>query len=279
VNPATGQTIRSYSETTDRDLDEALRTGDMAFGEWRRTPWVLRQDLLTRVAVLLRESAASHARLMADEMGKPLAQGLAETDKCALACEYFANHAEEFLRDRPAVSDASVSFVTFQPLGVLLAVMPWNFPYWQVFRCAAPALMAGNVVLLKHASNVSGCALEIERVFREAGLPHGAFRTVLVSASRIGAVIEHPAIKAVTLTGSVPAGRAIAALAGAALKKTVLELGGSDPYVVLEDADLETAVDACVTSRLTNSGQSCIAAKRFIVVEAVADAFERQFVE
>jgi len=279
VNPATGMPIQSYEEQSDAELLQALDAGDMAFTGWKVTGWDHRRNLMNAATSLLRERKNHHARLMADEMGKPLAQGLAETEKCAWVCEYFAQHAERFLADQEVDTEATHSFVTFQPLGVLLAVMPWNFPYWQVFRCAAPALMAGNVVALKHASNVTGCALAIEQVFREAGFPAGAFQSLRVGSRRFSPLIEHPAVKAVTLTGSVPAGRAIAAQAGAALKKTVLELGGSDPYIVLDDADLPAAADTCVASRLINSGQSCIAAKRFIVVETVAAAFERLFVE
>jgi succinate-semialdehyde dehydrogenase/glutarate-semialdehyde dehydrogenase len=232
-----------------------------------------------RTAALLRERRDALARLMAVEMGKPLAQGRAEADKCALVCEYYAEHAESFLAPETVASDAARSFVTFRPLGVVLAVMPWNFPLWQVFRFAAPALMAGNAGVLKHASNVCGTALAIGEVFRHAGLPAGLFRTLLVSSARVGEMIDAREVAAVTLTGSTPAGRAVAARAGAALKKTVLELGGSDPYLVLEDADLDLAAETCAASRLINSGQSCIAAKRFIVVESVRAEFERRFVE
>jgi succinate-semialdehyde dehydrogenase/glutarate-semialdehyde dehydrogenase len=212
-------------------------------------------------------------------MGKPVREGRVEAEKCAWVCEYYAENAARFLADEPVETDASASFVAFRPLGIVLAVMPWNFPFWQVFRFAAPGLMAGNAGLLKHASNVPGCALAIEEVFREAGFPEGLFRALLVGSERVEALIEHPLVRAVTLTGSATAGRAVAGAAGRNLKKTVLELGGSDPYVILEDADLEAAVETCVKSRLINSGQSCIAAKRFIVVEPVREAFERGFVE
>jgi succinate-semialdehyde dehydrogenase/glutarate-semialdehyde dehydrogenase len=216
---------------------------------------------------------------MALEMGKPLVQGKAEVEKCAWVCDYYAEHAAAFLADEAAETDASRSYVSFRPLGVVLAVMPWNFPLWQVFRFAAPALMAGNAGVLKHASNVVGCALAIEAVFREAGFPADLFRTLVIGSKLVRDVIEAPEIRAVTLTGSGPAGRAVAAAAGGALKKTVLELGGSDPYVVLEDADLGETVATCVNSRLINSGQSCIAAKRFIVVEAVLPEFLRRYVD
>ncbi|RMI03532.1 MAG: NAD-dependent succinate-semialdehyde dehydrogenase, partial [Calditrichaeota bacterium] len=209
----------------------------------------------------------------------PIREGRAEAEKCAWVCDYYAEKTEEFLQPEFIPTDAGKSYVTFNPLGVVLAVMPWNFPFWQVFRFAAPALMAGNVAVLKHASNVPGCALAIEEIFREVGFPENVFRTLLVGSPRVEQIIEHPLVKAVTLTGSTPAGRAVARKAGEMLKKTVLELGGSDPYLILEDADLSATVATCVASRLINSGQSCIAAKRFIVVEAIREEFEQQFVE
>jgi succinate-semialdehyde dehydrogenase/glutarate-semialdehyde dehydrogenase len=215
---------------------------------------------------------------MATEMGKPLKQGAAEVEKCALGCDYYADNAEAHLAPETIKTENSKSYVAFEPLGVVLAVMPWNFPLWQVYRFAAPALMAGNVGVLKHASNVPGCALVIEEIFTQAGFPEGAFRTLLIANKQVQAVIEHPLVRAVTLTGSTAAGKTVAAQAAAVLKKTVLELGGSDPYVVLEDADLDHAVQTCVNSRLINSGQSCIAAKRFIVVEPVLAAFTDRFV-
>jgi succinate-semialdehyde dehydrogenase/glutarate-semialdehyde dehydrogenase len=216
---------------------------------------------------------------MALEMGKPVAAGRAEADKCAWVCEYYADHAEGFLADEPIATDATHSFVRYEPLGVVLAVMPWNFPLWQVFRFAAPALMAGNAGVLKHASNVCGCALAIEDVFRRAGFPEHLFRSLLVGSRQVDALLGHPRIMAATLTGSTPAGKAVARRAGELLKKTVLELGGSDPYLILEDADVEAAAATCVASRLINSGQSCIAAKRFIVVEPVRSRFEELFVQ
>jgi succinate-semialdehyde dehydrogenase/glutarate-semialdehyde dehydrogenase len=233
---------------------------------------------MARAATILRDRAREFGELMTAEMGKPVAGGVAEAEKCAWVCDYYAENAEEFLADQEVESDATRSFVTFQPIGVVLAVMPWNFPFWQVFRFAAPNLMAGNAGLLKHASNVPGCALAIEDVFKEAGFPDGLFKTLLVPGNGVSQVIEHPLVRAVTLTGSTPAGQAVASKAGEVLKKTVLELGGSDPYVVLEDADLAKAATICATARLINSGQSCIAAKRFIVVEAVREEFERLFV-
>jgi succinate-semialdehyde dehydrogenase/glutarate-semialdehyde dehydrogenase len=279
VNPATGRLVHTLPETPAGEIDGIVQHADRAFGAWRGTAFDERARLMRRAAGILRERAGAYARLMAEEMGKPVRDGRAEAEKCAWVCDYYAEHAELFLADEPVETDASASFVAFRPLGVVLAVMPWNFPFWQVFRFAAPGLMAGNAGLLKHASNVPGCALAIEEVFREAGFPKGLFRALLVGSERVEELIEHPLVRAVTLTGSGPAGRAVAGAAGRNLKKTVLELGGSDPYVILADADLEAAVETCVKSRLINSGQSCIAAKRFVVVEPVREAFERGFVE
>ncbi|HKY59498.1 MAG TPA: NAD-dependent succinate-semialdehyde dehydrogenase [Gemmatimonadota bacterium] len=279
VNPATGKTIRTVEETPADEIEGIVERAHRAFEAWRGTTFDERARVMHRAAGILRERAGAYARLMAEEMGKPVRDGRAEAEKCAWVCEYYAENAERFLADQPVETDARASFVTFRPLGVVLAVMPWNFPFWQVFRFAAPGLMAGNAGLLKHASNVPGCALAIEEVFREAGFPEGLFRALLVGSERVEALIEQPLVRAVTLTGSGPAGRAVAAAAGRSLKKTVLELGGSDPYVILEDADLDHAVETCVKSRLINSGQSCIAAKRFVVVEPVREAFERGFVE
>ena len=213
------------------------------------------------------------------EMGKPINQSKAEIEKCAWACEYYAANAEKFLADEIIITDASRSYNAYKPLGVVLAVMPWNFPFWQVFRFAAPNLMAGNAGILKHSSNVTGCAFAIEEIFREAGFPENIFRALIISSKNIKPVIENKNISAVTITGSVPAGRAVATMAGSALKKSVLELGGSDPYLILEDADLEIASEICVNSRIINGGQSCIAAKRFIVVESILDEFENLFVK
>lgn len=271
VNPTTGAPIQVFADHSDAAVAQALReAGAVPAGD--------RAPALRAAARLLRARRDDLARLMALEMGKPVTQGCAEAEKCAWVCEYYADHAAQFLTPQPVATEATRSFVMFQPLGTVLAVMPWNFPFWQVFRCAAPALMAGNTVMLKHASNVPGCALAIEQLFREAGLPVGAFRTLLISAARAEALIAHPAIQAVTVTGSTAAGQAIAAKAGACLKKSVLELGGSDPYLVLDDADLEAAATACVTARLLNSGQSCIAAKRFLVMESVRPRFEELLV-
>jgi succinate-semialdehyde dehydrogenase/glutarate-semialdehyde dehydrogenase len=237
-----------------------------------------RARLICAAGAALRRRLEDHARLITSEMGKPLPQARSEVEKCAMACDYFAQHAARFLAPEKPPGAPKNGVVVFQPLGVLLAVMPWNFPFWQAFRAAAPALMAGNTVLLKHASNVCGCALAIESVFREAGLPSGAFQALLIGADCVPALISHPDVAAVTLTGSTEAGRQVAALAGAALKKTVLELGGSDPYVILKDADLDLAAEACAQGRLVNTGQSCIAAKRMIVVDTVRAEFERRLV-
>ena len=271
VNPTTGATLQVYADHSDAAVEQALR--DAA-----AVPASDRAPVLRAAARLLRERRDDLAQLMALEMGKPVTQGRAEAEKCAWVCDYYADHAPAFLAPQPVATEATRSWILFQPLGTLLAVMPWNFPFWQVFRCAAPALMAGNPVVLKHASNVPGCALAIAQLFRDAGGPVGAFQTLLISAARAEALIAHSAIRAVTVTGSTAAGQAIAARAGACLKKSVLELGGSDPYLVLEDADLEVAAAACVTARLLNSGQSCIAAKRFLVVESVRPEFEERFV-
>jgi len=279
LNPATGELIREYAELTPEEVDSALAAAHRAFGCWRETTFGERATVVRDAARLLRERADDYATLMALEMGKPVRDGRAEAQKCAWVCEYYADNAEAFLQRETIETDGSSSFVTFQPLGVVLAVMPWNFPFWQVFRFAAPGLMAGNVGVLKHASNVPGCALAIEEVFREAGLPQGVFTTLLIGSAQVDSVIDNPLVKAVTLTGSTPAGRAVASGAGDRLKKTVLELCGSDPYVILEDADLHTTVPACVTSKLLNAGQSCIAAKRLIVVDGIYDEFVERFVE
>ncbi len=278
INPANGEIIASYEEHSAAQVQERLAAANRARRNWRRASFAERAVPVARAGNLLRRDQDSLARLMALEMGKPVDQGRAEAEKCATCCDYFAAQAERFLRDEPVATEAAHSFVTFQPLGTVLAVMPWNFPLWQVFRAAAPALMAGNALVLKHASNVSGCALAIESVFREAGLPDGLFSTLLVGSPRVASLLADPLVHAVTLTGSTSAGRSVAETAGRHLKKCVLELGGSDPYIVLEDADLERAAETCAASRLINSGQSCIAAKRFIVVRAVRQEFEERFV-
>jgi succinate-semialdehyde dehydrogenase/glutarate-semialdehyde dehydrogenase len=279
VNPANGKVIHKYEEMTWEQIESILEDTQDAFQSWKETTFAERSKKMKTAAKLLRDRKDEYARLMADEMGKPLAQGRGEVDKCAWCCDYYAETAEKFLSPEVVETDASKSFVTFNPLGIVLAVMPWNFPFWQVFRFAAPGLMAGNAGILKHASNVPGCALAIEEIFREAEFPKNLFRTVLINNQVVASIIEHPHVKAATLTGSTPAGKSVASKAGSLLKKTVLELGGSDPYLILKDADLELAVDTCVSSRLINGGQSCIAAKRFIVVNEVRNRFEEMFVE
>lgn len=277
IDPTTGEVQATYTEHSDAAVQRTLESAAAAQRMWREISFVERGEKLRIVAALLRRDKSRHAMLAAREMGKPIEQGAAEIEKCATCCEYFADHAASFLADEETNAGFTRSRIVFQPLGVLLAVMPWNFPFWQVIRAAAPALMAGNAVVLKHASNVCGCSLAMESVFREAELPSGLFTAVLMSGRRVERWIAHPLVAAVTLTGSTEAGKRVAAAAGAHLKKTVLELGGSDPYLVLEDADLESAAETCVNSRLINSGQSCIAAKRFIVVRKVREQFENLF--
>jgi succinate-semialdehyde dehydrogenase/glutarate-semialdehyde dehydrogenase len=279
VDPATGKTIQEYEEASPEAVTRILGASEAAFASWRATTFEHRAAIVAQAGTLLRERAEELAVLMAAEMGKPLPQGRSEVEKCATCCDHYARHAAGYLADEEVATEAKHSYVRYEPLGPVLAVMPWNFPFWQVFRFAAPALMAGNVGLLKHASNVSGCALAIEDIFRTAGVPVGAFQVLLISSGRVGDVIDSPHVRAVTLTGSTPAGRDVASRSGRAIKKTVLELGGSDAYLVLEDADLEAAAEACVRSRLINSGQSCIAAKRFLVMESVRTRFEDLFIE
>jgi len=279
VNPATGDVTETYEPTSPKELERILASAHAAFLEWRNTPFSTRARHMRNAGEVLKKRRADFARLMTLEMGKPIVQAEAEVDKCAWNCEFYAEHAEGFLAEQPRETDASRSYVRFDPLGTVLAVMPWNFPFWQVFRFAAPALMAGNAGVLKHASNVPGCALAIESVFRDAGFPRGLFATVLIGSSAVAGLIADRRIVAATLTGSDRAGSTVAEHAGRALKKTVLELGGSDPFIVLADADPATTAKMAAEARLVNSGQSCIAAKRFIVVEAVADQFIPRFVE
>jgi succinate-semialdehyde dehydrogenase/glutarate-semialdehyde dehydrogenase len=279
VNPATGQRIAVYDEMPPDAVKRAIETAHERFLAWRTTSFADRAGLMRQAAAGLRAKAKDYGRLMAEEMGKPIKDGIAEANKSALGCDYYADNAEKFLAPEIVPTDALKSFVAFRPIGVVLAVMPWNFPFWQVFRAAAPALMAGNAMVLKHASNVPGCALAIEKIFTEAGFPAGLFRTLLVGSKAVDAAIEHPLVRGVTLTGSTAAGRAVAAKAGHMLKKTVLELGGSDAYVVLDDADIEQAAQISTKGRLVNSGQSCIAAKRFIVTGKTRAAFEAAFVK
>ncbi len=277
-NPATGESVQSYEAMSEAALETALATSIEAFGEWRRESLSKRTELLAAAGEVLEKRKGDYAELMAQEMGKPLEEGRSEIEKCAWVCRYYAEKAPSIFERRSIETDASKSFVTFEPIGPVLAVMPWNFPFWQVFRFIAPHVTAGNTGLLKHASNVPGCALAIEDVMRRAGYPEGVFQTLLIGSKLVAGVIEDDRVRAVTLTGSTPAGKAVAGKAGECLKKTVLELGGSDPYVILADAELEPAIGACVTSRLINGGQSCIAAKRFIVTPENRDEFETRMV-
>lgn len=279
INPATGHEIRTYEEHDDAAVEQALARAAAAFKRHGASSFGDRSAKMRRVAEALEDRAREFAALMTAEMGKPISQAVAEAEKCAWACRFYAERAEEFMADDPVDVDGAKAFVTYQPLGPVLAVMPWNFPFWQVFRFAAPALMAGNVALLKHAANVTGCGLAIEELFREAGFDAGEFQTLVVGSERVDAVIQDDRIRAATLTGSVGAGRAVGGSAGKAIKPSVLELGGSDPFIVLADADVEQAVRVGVKARMQNNAQSCIAAKRFIVEESVGDAFTDAFVE
>jgi succinate-semialdehyde dehydrogenase/glutarate-semialdehyde dehydrogenase len=283
VNPATREELASFAEHTPAELEAALAAAGAAQRAWATTSFAERRRCLEAAARLLREGRDGYARMATLEMGKPVAEAAAEVDKCAWNCEFYADQAERFLADEPVQTDALSSWVAYQPLGVVVAIMPWNFPYWQVLRFAAPALMAGNGALLKHSPNVPRCALAIEELFARAGVPDGLFRTLLVTDASVGdatgRLLGDPRVGAVTLTGSERAGAAVGATAGRALKKCVLELGGSDPFVVLADADLGLAAEAAARARFLNGGQSCIAAKRFVVEEPVADEFERRFVD
>ncbi len=273
VNPATDEDLETYQVSTPEEVTAAIEMSDARHLSWRRESFSRRADAIRSVADRLDERAQSLAELMADEMGKPLRAGRGEVEKCAWACRHYADNAERYLADVPIETENRKSYAHHSPLGVVLAVMPWNFPLWQVVRFAAPAIMAGNGALLKHASNVTGCALALDEIFNHGDLPEGLFRALVVPSSRVSGILEHPLVRAVTLTGSAPAGSAVASKAGELLKKSVLELGGSDPYVILEDANLEQAAATCANSRMINGGQSCIAAKRFIVHDSVYDPF------
>jgi acyl-CoA reductase-like NAD-dependent aldehyde dehydrogenase len=278
INPATEELISEYPDHDAAEVERRLTQAAAAFPSWRDFSFAERAILVRRAADLLRENRDRFARMMTEEMGKTLTAAESEVDKCSWVCDFYAEHAAEFLAEQAVATDATRSFILYQPLGPVLAVMPWNFPLWQVFRFLAPGLMAGNVGLLKHASNVPGTALAIEVLFHEAGFPLGVMTTLLVPSARTAELIRHPAVRAVTLTGSDKAGREVAAEAGRCLKKTVLELGGSDPFIVLADADPVEAARQAAKARTINSGQSCIAAKRFLVEEALADRFEEEFV-
>lgn len=279
INPANNLLIAEYPDHDDAEIQQKLALAAERFAEYRTTSFAERATLMRKAAGILRERSATYARLMTEEMGKPIAAAESEVEKCAWACEYYADNAEQFLADLSSATDASKSYVRFQPVGPVLAIMPWNFPFWQCFRFAAPALMAGNVCLLKHASNVPGSAIAIQEVFSAAGFPPGCFQTLLIGSAKVAAVIDDGRIAAVTLTGSEEAGRKVGESAGRNIKKVVLELGGSDPFIVMKSADLQKAAQTAVTARTINNGQSCIAAKRFIVQEEIAEEFERLFVE
>lgn len=279
TNPFNQEVIQHYIEHSQKEINHIISQADSEFTKWKQTDFNKRAELLRNTASILKKNTEEYSNIMTMEMGKPIRESHAEIEKCAWVCEYYAENGEKFLSSIEVKTDAAKSYVTFQPLGVILAVMPWNFPFWQVFRFAAPTLMAGNVGILKHSSNVSGCALAIEQIFCEAGFPKNVFRTLLINSKKVASVIENPAVKAITLTGSTPAGKAVASKAGEMLKKTVLELGGSDPYIILEDANLQKAANSCSISKLINAGQSCIAAKRFIIVESVLQEFQMLLIQ
>ncbi|HEX3071266.1 MAG TPA: NAD-dependent succinate-semialdehyde dehydrogenase [Thermoanaerobaculia bacterium] len=278
INPATGETIRTFDALDDAAIEAALARASSAFGVNRARSFAERATRMRRTAELLEERKSDLGRLMTMEMGKPVKAAVAEVVKCATTCRYYAEHAEGYLADEPVKTDAKESFIRYEPLGPVLAVMPWNFPFWQVFRFAAPALMAGNVALLKHASNVPQCALAIEETFRDAGFTDHEFQTLLIGSDQVERIISDERVRAVTLTGSEPAGASVASIAAKHIKKAVLELGGSDPFIVMPSANLDDAVSTAVKARIVNNGQSCIAAKRFIIHESIADEFEKRFV-
>ena len=279
INPATGETLKLFESLTQEQIEEKVRLAADTFRSYRHTSFEEREWMMLRAAEILEAEKQEFGRLMTTEMGKPIKAAVQEAEKCAWICRYYAEHATHHLADKVVVTNATKSFVRFQALGPVLAVMPWNFPFWQVFRFAAPALMAGNVGLLKHASNVPQCALAIEEIFGRAGFPDGVFQTLLITSDMVERVLIDPRVAAVTLTGSEPAGRSVASIAGKQIKKTVLELGGSDPFIVMPSAPIEDAVTTAVKARTINNGQSCIAAKRFIIATESYDEFERRFVE
>ena len=274
INPATGETLKTFKPLSSQEVSAKLTLAATSYERYRQTSFAQRSQWLNTTADILEQDARKWGEIMTMEMGKPITSAIAEAKKCALVCRYYAENAAKFLADVPIPSDARNSFVTYQPLGIILAVMPWNFPFWQVFRFVAPALMAGNVGLLKHASNVPQCAIAIEEIITKAGFPEGVFQSLLIGASQVADLLQDEQVKAATLTGSEPAGQSLASIAGHEIKKTVLELGGSDPFIILDDADLEEAATVAVTARMLNSGQSCIAAKRFIMIDRIAEQFE-----
>lgn len=279
INPATEESVKTFAEMTDKTVDAIISSCHNDFMEWRNLTYSDRKPFMLKAAKILNDETEHYAKILTLEMGKTITQARAEVKKCAWVCEYYAENSEEMLNKEIIETDASESFVQFDPIGIVLAVMPWNFPFWQVFRFAAPALMAGNGAVLKHASNVPQSALAIEEIFHKAGFPTNLFRTLMIGSSKVNRVIENPLVKAATLTGSEIAGKSVAATCGRELKKTVMELGGSDPFIILKSADLELASSTAVTARLLNNGQSCIAAKRFIVVEKVYAEFEALFLK
>jgi len=279
INPVDNQLVESFVEYTSHQVVKIIENAHSEFLNWREKSFSERRALMLNVANVLRSNKKKWAEIMTIEMGKPISQAIGEVEKCAWVCEYYAENAQSFLSEEIIQTDASKSYVRFDPIGIVLAVMPWNYPFWQVLRFAAPALMAGNVAILKHASNVPMSALAIEEVFKEAGFPKNVFSTLLIGSKQVENVIKNPFVRAVTLTGSEPAGKAIASSSGKVLKKTVMELGGSDPFIILKDANIEEAIEVGVTARILNNGQSCIAAKRFIMEEEIADEFETGFVQ
>lgn len=279
INPSTGKIEKIFNEYSQKEVLNIVDDADDAFKNWKETAFVQRSELMKNTANILRKKKNELGKILTLEMGKPITQAISEVEKCAWVCDYYADNAEHFLTKEIISTDAAESYIQFDPLGVILAVMPWNFPFWQVFRFAVPSLMAGNTCILKHASNVPMCALTIEKIFEEAEFPKNVFRTILINSSKVEELINHPKIKAVSLTGSEFAGRQVAQNCGKVLKKTVMELGGSDPFIVLEDADIDAATKTAVSARLINNGQSCIAAKRFIVVEKIYEEFEKKFVD
>lgn len=273
INPANNKILESHKEISTEKINQIINSSYNTYLEWRNESISYRSKMMRDLAELLKQKKEKLGALMTQEMGKPIKQSIAEAEKCAWVCEYYADNAERFLSKKEISTDSKKSFISFQPIGLVLAIMPWNFPFWQVFRFASPTLMAGNVGILKHASNVQGCAKEIEKLFLEAGFPEYAFSNLVIGSNKVSNVINNPLVRAITLTGSTPAGKSVASHAGSLLKKTVLELGGNDPYIILEDADLNNAVESCIAGRMLNTGQSCIAAKRFIVVKARLDEF------
>lgn len=279
LNPANGQKIGSYKFLKNSQIPLLLKAGNQAFEKWRNLPLKSRRQKFIRLAQILRKNADQYARLISLEMGKPLAQAKGEIEKCARGCEFYAKQAEQFLKNQIIQTESRKSYVCFEPLGLILGIMPWNFPFWQVFRFAIPALLAGNGVLLKHSPNVTACALEIEKIFLQSGFPKHLFQSLLIPVQETQKLISHPLVRGASLTGSVKAGRTVAEIAGRFLKKTVLELGGSDPFIVLEDADIPLAIQEAITGRFANCGQSCIAAKRFILLKPIAKKFIAGFLK